>query len=106
MATQSKWLQAGINVSDKAERVNYYFRNFSKELLEITHACGYEHPCQFSMDDINISKGDNNQTTSLASTYGYHKVSVEFSGCKELEKCEYLGGTYHKDVVDVSKVRY
>jgi len=92
IATQSKWLQAGIDVTDKAERVKYYFKNFNKELLEITHACGYEHPAQFTMDDINISKGDNNSTTSLSNTYGYQKALVDFNSLNELVTCPDLGG--------------
>jgi len=106
VATQSKWLQAGINVEDKAERVKYYFKNFNKELLEISHACGYEHPSQFTMDDINISKGDNNQTVSLASSYGYNKIPVPFTDCNDLLNCPFLGGHYNQHNVDTSNVRY
>ena len=106
VATQNKWLQAGINVTDKAERVKYYFKNFNKELLEITHACGYEHPAQFTMDDINISQGDNNKTTSLARNYGYHKKPVPFNGFAELVTCPSLGGNYCNERVDETNVRY
>lgn len=106
VATQSKWLQAGINVTDKAERVKYYFKNFNKELLEITHACGYEHPSQFTMDDIDISNGDNNKTTTLASTYGYHKMPVPFKNSNELLNCPALGGNYSSENVDTCAVRY
>ena len=45
IATQSPWLQKGINVSIKSDRLAQYFKTFRKELLEITHAAGYEHPC-------------------------------------------------------------
>ncbi len=106
VATQSKWLQAGINVTDKAERVKYYFKNFNKELLEITHACGYEHPSQFTMNDINISQGDNNKTATLASTYGYEKTPVKFNSLNELVTCPDLGGGYCSTPVDASEVRY
>ncbi|WP_010182337.1 FMN-binding glutamate synthase family protein [Aquimarina agarilytica] len=106
VATQNKWLQAGIDVTDKAERVKYYFKNFNKELLEITHACGYEHPAQFNMDDINISQGDNNKTTSLARNYGYHKKPVPFNGFEELVTCPNLGGNYSNTKIDAETVRY
>ncbi len=108
VATQSKWLQAGIDVTDKAERVKYYFKNFNKELLEITHACGYEHPAQLTMEDINISQGDHNATRSLLETYGYHKDPVAFSALSELATCPDLGGGYcdSHHVVDEQKVRY
>ena len=49
VATQSKWLQNGINVPLKSERLAQYFKTFKKELIEITHSAGYEHPCEFSM---------------------------------------------------------
>ncbi len=94
VATQSKWLQAGINVEDKAERVHYYFKNYKKELLEITHACGYEHPCQMEMEDIDVNLGDKNLTQTLADVYGYHKVKVPFTSVKALSKCPDLGGGY------------
>ncbi|WP_010521894.1 FMN-binding glutamate synthase family protein [Aquimarina agarivorans] len=106
VATQNKWLQAGIDVTNKAERVKYYFKNFNKELLEITHACGYEHPSQFAMDDINIGQGDNNKTTSLARNYGYHKTPVPFAGFEELVACPNLGGNYKNDKVNEAEVRY
>src|SRR5690625_7460468 len=43
VATQNKWLERGINVKDKSKRTEMYFKNFRKELVEITHSCGYEH---------------------------------------------------------------
>ena len=58
VATQSKWLQNGINVPLKSERLAQYFKTFRKELVEITHAAGYEHPCQFKMSDIDVNVDD------------------------------------------------
>ncbi len=96
VATQNKWLQAGINIKDKADRVNYYFTNFRKELLEITHACGYEHPCQFTMDDVEINLGDRFIAKSLAKTFVYHKTKVPFDSTDTLLGCPNLGGSYKK----------
>ena len=96
VATQSKWLQAGINVTDKAERVHFYFNYFRKELLEITHACGYEHPCQFTMDDVEINLGDRFIAQSLAATFRYHKTKVPFDSVETLVGCPNLGGSYRK----------
>ncbi len=92
VATQNKWLQSGIDIPLKSDRLNQYFRTFRKELLEITHACGYEHPCQFNMDDVDVSIGDKNLTQTLAHTYMYHKDKVPFHGMRSLKECEYLGG--------------
>ncbi|WP_424493974.1 FMN-binding glutamate synthase family protein [Salinimicrobium sp. GXAS 041] len=96
VATQNRWLQAGINIKDKADRVNYYFTNFRKELLEITHACGYEHPCQFTMDDVEINLGDRFIAKSLAKTFVYHKTKVPFESTHTLLGCPNLGGSYRK----------
>ena len=96
VATQNRWLQAGLNVKDKAERVNYYFTNFRKEFLEITHACGYEHPCQFTMDDVEMNLGDRFIAQSLAATFRYHKTKVPFDTVETLAGCPNLGGSYQK----------
>jgi glutamate synthase domain-containing protein 2 len=92
VATQKKWNQNGINVPLKSERLNQYFRTFRKELLDITHACGYEHPCEFTMDDVDVSLGDKNLTQTLATTYQYNKVKVPFEGMQKLKDCTYIGG--------------
>lgn len=92
IATQNKWLQKGVNVPRKSDRLAQYFKSFRKEFLEITHAAGYEHPCQFTMDDIQVNVDDNDLNRSLASTYGYNKVKVDFKGVEELKDCSYLGG--------------
>lgn len=92
IATQKKWLQNGIDITLKSNRLNQYFRTFRKELLEITHACGYEHPSQFTMDDVDVSLGDKNLTQTLANTYTYNKVKVPFESMQNLKDCTYLGG--------------
>ncbi|WP_299229064.1 FMN-binding glutamate synthase family protein [uncultured Psychroserpens sp.] len=92
IATQSKWLQRGINIPLKSERLAQYFKSFRKELIEITHAAGYEHPCQFTMDDIEVNVDDHNLSKELSSTYKYNKTDVPFNGMQELKNCTYLGG--------------
>lgn len=92
IATQNKWLQNGIDVPLKSDRLAQYFKTFRKEFLEITHAAGYEHPCQFTMDDIQVNVDTNDLNRSLASTYGYNKTKVPFTSVQELKDCSYLGG--------------
>jgi glutamate synthase domain-containing protein 2 len=92
IATQNKWLESGINVENKAERAYNYLKNLRKEILEITHACGYEHPCQFTMEDVDLSMGDNNLTMTLKACYGYEKDKVEFTSVESILNCPYLGG--------------
>jgi glutamate synthase domain-containing protein 2 len=102
VATQSKWLQNGINVPLKSERLGQYFRTFRKEFLEITHATGYEHPCQFTMDDVDVNLGGANLCKTLADTYKYHKAPVAFEGVQSLRQCEYLGGYYNKSKIKLN----
>jgi len=92
VATQSKWLQNGINVPLKSERLAQYFRTFKKELVEITHATGYEHPCQFKMSDIDINVDDHYLSKELDKTYRYTKTIVPYTNMQDLKDCMYLGG--------------
>jgi len=92
VATQSQWLQRGIDVPLKSERAGQYFKTFRKEFLEITHAAGYEHPCEFKMTDIEVNVDDHNLKAELSITYQYDKTPVPFSGMQSLKACEHLGG--------------
>lgn len=94
VATQSKWLQSGINIPLKSERLAQYFKTFRKELIEITHAAGYEHPCQFKMKDIEVNVDDHNLSKELDRTYMYEKDIVPFESMQALKDCNHLGGGY------------
>ena len=94
VATQNKWLQQGLNVPLKSDRLAQYFKTFRKEFLEITHAAGYEHPCQFTMQDVQVNVDDTDLNRNLKSTYGYEKSQVPFDTMQELHDCMYLGGKY------------
>ncbi len=72
VATQNKWLQAGLNIDDKSMRFANYVRSFRKELLTLAHACGYEHPADVTGRDIEFSTGVN-QFTNLEDLLGYKK---------------------------------
>jgi glutamate synthase domain-containing protein 2 len=76
IATNNKWLESGLNPEAKSVRFYNYVKTLSKEIIEISHACGYEHPSQFTMEDVEISMGDNNRTTTLSKAYGYQKTPV------------------------------
>ncbi|SFD06106.1 FMN-binding glutamate synthase family protein [Algibacter pectinivorans] len=92
IATQKKWTQNGINIPLKSERLAQYFKTFRKEFIEITHAAGYEHPCQFKMSDIEINVDDHNLSKQLSGTYMYEKTPVPFQGVQHLKDCMHLGG--------------
>ena len=92
VATQSKWLQGGINIPLKSDRLAQYFKTFRKEFLEVTHAAGYEHPCQFTMNDIQVNVDDDYLSSDLEAVYSYKKTQVPFTSMQELYNCNYLGG--------------
>ena len=95
VATNNKWLVSGLDPALKSERFYNYIKTFTKELIEITHAAGYEHPCQFTMEDVDLSMGDNNITQSLRMSHGYNKDVVKFDGMQTLFTCDHLGGASH-----------
>ena len=89
-------MQNGIDPTSKSLRLAQYFKTFRKEFLEITHAAGYEHPCQFKMHDIEINVDDHNLSKELDQAYNYEKTPVSFEGMQKLKDCVYLGSTKTK----------
>ncbi|MCU0339978.1 MAG: FMN-binding glutamate synthase family protein [Spirosomaceae bacterium] len=92
VATQNKWLQSGIDPALKSERFYNYAKTLTKEILEIAIACGYEHPSEFTMDDVDVAMGDNNYTHELSQVYGYQKDPVHYEGIETVLNCPHLGG--------------
>ncbi|EAY30480.1 FMN-binding glutamate synthase family protein [Microscilla marina] len=92
VATQNKWLSSGLDPTFKSVRFHNYMTAFRKEVLQISHACGYEHPCQITMHDIEVGMGASRSTQTLADNYGYTKTPVEFKGMQSLLDCPHLGG--------------
>ena len=92
IATQSKWLQNGIDPTLKSVRLAQYFKTFRKELIEITHSAGHEHPCQFTMEDVEVNVDDHNLSKELNKTYMYEKTPVPFNSMQDLKDCLHLGG--------------
>ncbi|MCA9323324.1 MAG: FMN-binding glutamate synthase family protein, partial [Planctomycetes bacterium] len=84
IATQNKWLQAGLDIEDKSKRFATYLKVFRKELLALAHACGYEHPIQVTGRDIEFSTGVNSFTT-LEELLGYRRDLVPEIRMKELQ---------------------
>ena len=75
VATQNKWLQRGLDISSKSERCAQYIIGFRKELLELTYASGYQHPCEFTAQDIEVSIGVN-KFVPLEEILGYKKTTT------------------------------
>jgi len=84
VATMSPWRQAGLHIDTKAQRVTRFIKGFRKELLSLSHTAGYEHPCQFRPDDIELSTGVN-RFTPLVEVMGYEPDPVNFTSMKSLQ---------------------
>jgi len=97
IATQSKRLQRGLDPEFKKLRFARYINTLRKETLQMTHACGYEHPCQIKMKDVDVSCGDNNRTVTLEHAYGYVKDQVKFNSMNDFFDCDHLGGLEKKE---------
>ncbi len=57
VATNDPRYQHGLVPGVQAERFARYLRSLRNELLAVTHACGYEHPSEFTADDVEVSTG-------------------------------------------------
>ncbi len=83
VATQSRWLQAGLDIPLKATRARRYLEAFRKELLALTWACGHEHPCQFDGSEIEIAV-DVERFRPLTAIIGYTKDPTPFRSFADL----------------------
>ena len=57
VATNDPGLMHGLVPAVQAVRFSRYVSSFRNELLAVTHACGYQHPSEFTADDVEISTG-------------------------------------------------
>jgi glutamate synthase domain-containing protein 2 len=59
VTTQNRWLQSGLDPTDKGVRVRNYALALERDLQMITHACGLTHPNQLHRGQVmmNISPG-------------------------------------------------
>lgn len=73
IATQSTYLQRGIEPEVQAVRFQRFCQSLRNEILAVTHACGYDHPSQFRMHDIEVGAGPG-ITSPLAQIYGYENA--------------------------------
>jgi len=83
VTTQNKWLQGGVKPEVKALNFKNYIYHLRKELIQISHAAGYEHPGQFRPDDIEFSAGVN-LFKNVEEIFNYRKDVLEFSSMEEL----------------------
>lgn len=57
VATQSRWLQRGLDPTSKAARLANYFAAFRKEMVQLSHACGVVHPALLTGKHLEIIDG-------------------------------------------------
>ena len=70
VATQNKLLKHGLDPNVQSLRFARFCQSLRNEILAVTHACGYEHPSQFTSDDVELSAGPA-QFKTLHELYGY-----------------------------------
>jgi glutamate synthase (ferredoxin) len=54
VATQNRWLMRGLDPTGKAARLANYVTTLRKELLQLAHACGVEHPADVGIERFEI----------------------------------------------------
>ena len=80
VATQNPRLQAGLDPAVQSLRFARFCQSLRNEILAVTHACGYEHPAQFTMDDIELAAGPA-MFKPLREIYGY-EVARTYKGIR------------------------
>ena len=70
IATQNKRLMWGLDPTLKSNRLANYIIALRKEIIQLTHACGYEHPAQITPKQFSIVD-DNYASHSVADIFGY-----------------------------------
>ena len=69
VATQSAWLTRGLDPTSKAARLANYVVTLRKELTRLAHACGFDHPANVPLDQLEIVTG-HLRTTSATALFG------------------------------------
>ncbi|MDP7066030.1 MAG: FMN-binding glutamate synthase family protein [Acidimicrobiales bacterium] len=69
VATQSKWLERGLDPTDKAVRLANYMSGLRYELLRLSYACGVRHPALLGPAEVSVRWVDG-RYRSLHDHYG------------------------------------
>lgn len=75
IATQNRYLERGVDPDLQATRFARFCQSLRNEILAVTHACGYEHPSQFTTEDVEIGSGPA-QFETLREIFGYTPARV------------------------------
>lgn len=82
IATHNWWLNRGLDVKDKSQRVARFVKELRKDILSLTHAAGYEHPSEFKMCDIQVKDEAALRYRNMSDVYGYEKASLSVVSAK------------------------
>jgi glutamate synthase domain-containing protein 2 len=69
VATQSEWLQHGLDPALKAVRLANYVTVMRRELLALARACGHPHPAFVTADHLELVSGPRSE--SVLARFGY-----------------------------------
>lgn len=95
VATQSEYLQRAVDPAVQSVRYARFCQSLRNEILAVTHACGYEHPSQFTSRDIELSAGPGTFKT-LEEVYGYNCDSL-WNGIPGWRDGSYLEKSTHEN---------
>ena len=70
IATQNRWLVRGLDPTSKAARLANYIVSLRKDILRLTHACGFVHPAQITLDQFSILD-TNSQEKPASDVFGW-----------------------------------
>jgi glutamate synthase domain-containing protein 2 len=70
VATQNRWLAAGLDPNSKADRAANYVVSLRAELLSLARACGAEHPALVDPDRVEVV-GEAFTTRTLREVFNY-----------------------------------
>ena len=69
VATQNRWLMAGLDPTEKSARLANYLMALRKDMLALANACGEAHPALVPLDRFDIVDGLH--TRSAREVFGY-----------------------------------
>lgn len=95
--TNRFWLKLGLKSGYAAKRVARYVETLRADILDMTHSAGYEHPTQFTMDDVQKNSWVSDKRKSLFEIYGYYSMNDD-----RFESMDALAEK-HKEISELKK---
>lgn len=86
VATQSPWLQRGLDPTSKGVRMANYVLGLRSELIRLSHACGVCHPALIAPEAVRVSDGDR----GIVDAHDWYGVPVDQCQPSEAESQQLL----------------